>query len=458
MNGPNKGQKTPEGSTLRDSLLKKLSMEGVENASEQASEEAYVTWAGRSAPHLSAVADLPELEELRERVSRFGELLPRLNIGLGGLRLEPDWELPSWLKGTPARLEALDRPSDEWVGIVELSEAQQRWVSNALTIGEARDGGGAFVVIADEADAGVHVTASTSIFRTLSELPGIGFASSHSPTALRTPLARLLHVHRDADGNVAVGPAGLVSDAQDTAKRLGVDLIDLLATQYLAVIVEGEHDQAVLKEIFDGEHHLDRMLIIPGRGHKGMHAVPDATVLVDFTDLHILVIVDNARNERFHPVIETIRSLTAAGRSPDAALRESGIDDLSRTARPEERTLIEILDRATRNRSLNRLDVHGLPVGDIFMLFSPEAFGLDSDWGTYERQHAEYQRQHAGPSQGRPKSIKDWLKAEHGATISKKTVEEAVRNLDDYPPDLLTLREVVEVALDLATLDHGLSN
>jgi len=449
MNGPNKGQKTPEGSTLRDSLLKKLSMEGVENASEQASEEAYVTWAGRSAPHLSAIAELPELEELRAKVSRFGELLPRLKIGLGGLRLEPDWELTSWLKGTPARLEALDQPSDEWVGTAELSEAQQRWVANALTIGTAREGGGAIVVIADEADAGVHVTASTSIFRTLSELPGIGFASSHSPTALRTPLARLLHVHRDADGNVTVGPAGLASDAKVSTDKLGVDLIDLLATRYLTVIVEGKHDRAVLEEIFDGEDHLDRILIIEGRGTRAMTGIPDATLLVDFTDQQILVIVDNARNRRFRPVVEALKLFQADGRSTKAALKESGFKDLRSGATPEERTLLEIIERSYSRRIIDRFDIHGLPTRDVAQLLPAELFGLEADWPKLEKDYK---------SDRTDRDFKTWLREEHDVSITMKTIKKAVRNLDEYSPGLLALREAVEVALDLATLERGLSD
>ncbi len=428
---------------------KALSVEGVENASEQVSEEVYVTWAGQSAPHLSAIAELPELEELREKVSRFGELLPRLKIGLGGLRLEPDWELLSWLKGTPAKLEALDQPSGEWVETAQLSEAQRRWVANALTIGAAQEGGGAIVVLADEADAGVHVTASTSIFRALSELPGIGFASSHSPTALRTPLARLLHVDRDADGNVTVGPAGLSSDAKVSTDELGVDLIDLLATRYLTVIVEGAHDRVVLEGILDGEDHLDRMLIIEGRGTRTMKGIPDATLLVDFTDQRILVIVDNVRNERLQPVVEALKLFQADGRSTKAALKESGFEDLRSGATPEERILLEIIERSYSRRIIDRFDIHGLPTRDVAQLLPAESFGLEVGWPKLEK---DYKSDRTG------RDFKTWLREEHGVSITIRTIRKAVRNLDEYSPGLYALREAVEVALDLATLERGLSD
>ena len=454
----------PEGSMLRQFLLEEL--EPVDPEADQA-----IMWTGSDTGVLTDhgfagewfagdFSEFSSLNRLNDRVSGYGEALSQLGIGLGGLRLKVEAELAAWTEGNAVSLEVFDQPSGNWVGVDQLSESQCRWVGYILEIEDEIWDDGAevrLVVIADEVDAGVHVTASTLIFDYLSGLPGATYASSHSPTALRTPRARLRHVHRDHDGSMAVTAALPTGDAQDTAKRLGVDLLDLLATKYLAVIVEGLHDEAAIETLFSGEPILDRTLIIPGRGIKGMHAVPDATLLVDFTDLQILVIVDNARNERFQPVIETIRSLTAAGRSPDAALRESGIAGLSRTASPEERTLIEILDRATRNRSLDRLDVHGLPVSDVAMLFPPEAFGLDADWGTYERQHAEYQRQHAKIGQGRPKPFKGWLKVEHEATISKKTIETAVAGLDDYNDGLLGLMEAIRSSFTAAEISRALS-
>jgi len=454
----------PEGTMLRHFLLEELEPGNPE--ADQA-----IMWTGSRGGFLTDYgfagqwfagdfSEFTHLNLLKDRVSGYGEALSQLGIGLGGLRLKVEAELAAWTEGNAVSLEVFDQPSGNWVGVDQLSESQRRWVGYILEIEDEIWDDGAevrLVVIADEVDAGVHVTASTLIFDYLSGLPGATYASSHSPTALRTPRARLRHVHRDHDGSMAITAALPTGEAQDTAKRLGVDLLDLLATKYLAVIVEGLHDEATIETLFIGEPILDRTLIIPGRGTKGMHAVPDATLLVNFTDLQILVIVDNARNERFQPVIETIRSLTAAGRSPDAALRESGIDDLKRTASPEERTLIEILDRATHNRSLDRLDVHGLPVSDVAMLFPPEAFDLDADWVTYEKQHAEYQRQHAEIGQGRPRTFKAWLKAEHEATISKKTIKTAVAGLDDYNDGLLGLMEAIRNSFTAAEISRALS-
>ena len=408
-------------------------------------------WTGDEAAHLRGdFGEFPQLDELSARVSKFGGALQQIGLGLGGIRLKVEQHFTTWLDGHPVYLEVLDEPSGTWVDLDQLSEAQRRWVGHILAIGEAVDEANQLerpvVVIADEADGGVHVTASTSVLHYLSGLHGVAYASSHSPTALRTPRARLRHVYRDKGGAVAVTSAVVSGDAQASANRLGVDLLDVLATKYLAVMVEGLHDKVAIEGLFKDEPILDRTLIIEARGTKGMHAIPHAQLLVDYSDLQILVVVDNARNERFQPVINTICSLTAAGRSPESAIRESGLGELERGSTPEERTLIEIVKRAASNGSLGRLEVHGLPVKDVAMLLPPESFGLDGTWSTYERQHA---------ATGQGRNFKKWLKDEHGATISKKTVQSAVANLDSYNDGLLELRKALQNSFTAAEIHQA---
>jgi hypothetical protein len=389
------------------------------------------------------------LEGLVGQVRQFGELLPLLSIGLGGLRLEPDWNPASLLEGVPAELMALDEPSGEWVSMEELSDAQQRWVGNALAIGQALETGHAVVLVGDEADAGVHVKASMSIFGTLSGLPGVGFVTSHSPTALRTPRVRLLHVCRDIDGKVSVGPAGLSSDVAAVALELGVDVTDLLATKYLTVIVEGMHDKIVLDGILEGEGCLERMVIIEGRGTRAMHGIPDAKLLVDFTDHLILVVVDNARGQLLRPVLESLQSSHLDHRTKKAGLRDSGLEKLQRGATPEERFLLEIIERCYMRGVIGRLDVHGLPARDVVQLLPAESFGLNVDWPQLNKEYR---------SDRTDRNFKTWVKETYGVSIKEGTVKKAVKELDEYPEGLIAFREAVEIALMRATLERGLAN
>jgi hypothetical protein len=441
--GPEGKRVELEGHLIREDVLDDVQVEEVASTSKGAEEglsESPLMWAG---------IDSDRIEGLARQVSQFGELLPLLKIGLGGLRLEPDWNIASWLEGTPAEVKALDEPSGEWVSVDELSDAQRRWVGNALTIGQARETSQAMVLVGDEADAGVHVKASMSIFSTLSGLPGVGFVTSHSPTALRTPRARLLHVCRDVDGKVTVASAGLASDAAVAADDLGVDVTDLLASKYLTVVVEGMHDEIVLKGIMKGESILDRILIIPGRGTYAMKGIPDATLLVDFTDHQILVVVDNTRGQRLQPVVESLKSSHSNRKSRKAGLKESGLKELQSEATPEEKMVLEIIERSYSRGFIDRLEVYGLPTRDVVELLPAESFGLDTDWPQLGR---EYRSGRKG------RNFKTWLRETHGVSLKEPTVKKAVRDLDEYSEGLLALREAVEGALTRATLERGLSN
>ncbi len=443
------------------------------------SDSTELLWSGPDATALEVIAEFPQFDAFRDRVSAFGDLLPRLQIGLGGLRAEPTWWLPDWIDGKPVRLEALDQPTDTWVGIGDLSDAQRRWVAIAIQIGEARKeaarpryareqrpgihtnwgkelrqttlaGGyaGSIALFGDEIDAGVHVAASKAIFRTLAEIPGIGFVSSHSPTALRTPLVRLVNVHRNDSGKIAVTSPGLADDVEKTARRLGIDLTDVLASMYLAVIVEGSHDRIVIEELIRGEEYTDRMFVIEGRGTRSMTAVADSRLLVDFCDLRLLIVLDNVGNDRFKPVLDSLKNLCNQGVAVRNAIKESGLEQLRSESTPEERTLIEILERGACRRVLDRIDIHGLPARDIAELLPPNSFGLEHDWSHYGNEFR---------STGRGRDFKTWLREEYHVSISQKTLKKAVTGLDQMTDALIALQEAVLVAAEMASRDRGLS-
>ena len=437
-------------------------------------------WSGPTASNLEAVAEFPEFDALMSEVAEYGELLPRLDIGLGGLRVEPVWRLPAWIEGRPAHLEALDLPTDTWVRVSDLSDAQCRWVGIAIQIGEAREtaaqsffsregysgtgytmtdrarlenspaggGAGTIALFGDEIDAGVHIAASRAIFETLSEIPGIGFVSSHSPTALRTPLVRLVNVHRDSSGRMAITSPGLGGDVEKTAHRLGVDLTDVLASMHLAIIVEGSHDRIVIEELLRGEENTDRIIVIEGRGTHSMTAVADSRLLVDYCDLRVLIVLDNVDNARFKPVLESLQDLCAQNQPVGKAIKESGLELLRSESTPEERALVEILERGARRGILDRIDIHGLPARDIAELLPSNSFGLEKDWSDYGKEFR---------SAGRGRDFKTWLREEYGVSISQKSIRKAITGLDQMTDGLIDLHQALLVAAALASRDRGLS-
>jgi hypothetical protein len=464
----------PWDEVIRDSFERGMRPADVRPSS--SSDSTSLLWSGPESTALESDAEFPEFEAFRDRVAAFGDLLPRLGIGIGGLRVEPNWWLPDWIDGKPVRLEALDQPSDAWVEVSDLSDAQRRWAAIVIQIGEAQEEAlkpwfarpsvakllwgpptmrfgpsirtGSIAVFGDEIDAGVHVAASKAIFRTLAEIPGIGFVSSHSPTALRTPLVRLVNVHRNDTGRIAITSPGLSDDVQEAALRLGIDFTDVLASMYLAVIVEGSHDAIVIEELLRGEDNTDRMLLIEARGARSMTSIADARLLVDFCDLRLLIVLDNVANDRYQPILESLKNLSDQGVAVKKAIKESGLEELQMDSTPEERTLNEILERGARRGILDRIDIHGLPARDIVELLPASSFGLEHDWPHYGKEF----RSTSGTS-----NFKTWLRDEYHVSISKKTIRKAVTGLDQMTDGLVALQEAVLVAAGMASRDRGLS-
>jgi hypothetical protein len=294
----------------------------------------------------------------------------------------------------------------------------------------------------------VHIAASRAIFEMLSEIPGIGFVSSHSPTALRTPLVRLVNVHRDSSGRMAIASPGLGGDVEKAAIRLGIDLTDVLASMYLAIIVEGSHDRIVIEELLRGEEHTDRIIVIEGRGTHSMTAVADSRLLVDYCDLRVLIVLDNVDNDRFKPVLESLQALCDQNLPVGKAIKESGLELLRSESTPEERALIEILERGARRGMLDRIDIYGLPARDIAELLPSSSFGLEKDWSDYGKEFR---------SAGRGRDFKTWLREEYGVSISQKSIRKAITGLDQMTDGLIGLQEAVLVAAALASRDRGLS-
>jgi hypothetical protein len=477
----------PDETAVGNELKNRWLMGSVKSDSTSDSSDTSLLWLGPSASSLETVAEFPEFDALRGKVAEYGKLLPKLSIGLGELRVESNPRLPAWIDGRPARLEALDLPTGNWVQIGDLSDAQRRWVAIAIQIGEAReeaaqsfidrenfdrspfysryhrdryildDGrAGSIALFGDEIDTGVHIAASKAIFKTLSEIPGIGFVSSHSPTALRTPLVRLVNVHRNSGGRVAIASPGLGGDVEEAAIRLGIDPTDVLASMYLVIFVEGSHDRIVIEELLRGEENTDRIFLIEGRGTHTMKAVADARLLVDYCDLRILIVLDNVRNDRFKPVLESLQALCDQNVAVGRAIRESGLEHLRSESTPEERVLIEILERGARRGILDRIDIHGLPALDISELFPPSSFGLEKDWSDYRKEHwSDYRKDLK--SAGRGRNFKTWINDEYGASISQRSIEDAVTGLDHMPDSLVALHEAILVAAAIASRDRGLS-
>jgi hypothetical protein len=242
-------------------------------------------------------------------------------------------------------------------------------------------------------------------------------------------------VNSDDQNRVHVSALDVAGPIEDIAEELGVMASDLLGLKRGFVLVEGEHDVAVINGLFD---HLpdfkaisDQIAVIPMRGHRNMPAESDSEIILSYTSASLLFVVDNARNEELSGLRGKAIQLLNSGMKPEKVIAELKLRDSRDSSSPEERTIYQIMERSIQKRQLSRINFFGLSVKDVIMLFSPEHFGLTQSWQELEVLF--------GARVDRQLNFKDFLRSQ-GATISTAKVRAAISAIErDWPSDLLAL-------------------
>ena len=380
-------------------------------------------------------------EAFQNFVGQVGHDLASLQIGLSDLRVDISSNIRDWMAGVPFTLNAKVSGTGDWAPYKSLSSAQKKSVDIAIQLNKLNRGKGSssnsgdVIVIGDEIDNGFHLQAIDSLYRYIALNVPIAYVASHSPVALRTPWLSKIHVNSDDQNRVHVSTLEVEGRVENIAKELGVMASDLLGLKRGFVMVEGEHDVAVIKGLFD---HLpdfkgisNQIAVIPMRGHRNMAAESDSTIILSYTSASLLFVVDNARNEELSGLRDRAIQLLNTGMKPDKVITELKLRDFRDSSSPEERTIYQIMERSIQKRQLSRINFFGLSVKDIIMLFPAENFGLKQSWEELEKSFKT--------RLDRDMNFKDYLRSQ-GATISTAKVKLAIAAIErDWPSDLLAL-------------------
>ena len=380
-------------------------------------------------------------EAFQTFVGQIGRDIASLQIGLSDLRVDVSSSIREWMAGVPFTLNAKVSGTGDWAPYKSLSSAQKKSVDIAIQLNKLNRGkgpssnSGDVIVIGDEIDNGFHLQAVDSLYRYIALNVPIAYVASHSPVALRTPWLSKIHVNSDDQNRVHVSALDVAGPIEDIAEELGVMASDLLGLKRGFVLVEGEHDVAVINGLFD---HLpdfkaisDQIAVIPMRGHRNMPAESDSEIILSYTSASLLFVVDNARNEELSGLRGKAIQLLNSGMKPEKVIAELKLRDSRDSSSPEERTIYQIMERSIQKRQLSRINFFGLSVKDVIMLFSPEHFGLTQSWQELEVLF--------GARVDRQLNFKDFLRSQ-GATISTAKVRAAISAIErDWPSDLLAL-------------------
>jgi hypothetical protein len=322
-----------------------------------------------------------------------------------------------------------------FIKLDNLSAAQLRWAkfSIKLALSEAVDDR-PILVLLDEPEAGLHRRAERHLVGGLAELcekPNVSvIVATHSPSFLRSDLAKLIHVRRDLDHKIVA--QAMTNDIRNKMFELGLDPSDLLQLCRGILLVEGSHDVAVMDGLFGDILRNSGIQIFPMRGAKGLKEVVDAQLLFDFTDVPLTIMLDNSSTEK----IEMLWNKACVLFDEDNDSDWLGALEELRKSSPggEGKFLKEFCSKAIKSTERHRVQFAMLAAPDI-LDYLPIEFFLDEKVlaSTGFTHWNEFRQLRKTEGEG---DFKKWLTEKYGADFSIPTIERAVAGIASISADL----------------------
>jgi predicted ATP-dependent endonuclease of OLD family len=298
---------------------------------------------------------------------------------------------------------------------------------------------GATILVIDEPESGLHRRAERFLAQGLHNLTsemGIQLVvATHSPSFLKLNDAQLVHIYTTSDGGTEIEE--LNPELSSRLDEFGLDKSDLLQLCRLFVVVEGLHDEIVLKELFGTELSNAGIEVFSLRGLKNLKNSSDAQLLFKFTDANVIYVTDNENGFR----IEEIWS-RAQVTDQDQQLGVLSEITLGRKSN-EAGFLKEFMKMALDMNSKNRMHFAALDAPDILEYLPVAAFtGHKSDftWASLREEFATVEK---------ATDFKKWLTEKYKFDFSEENVREACLSLDYIHSDLTSL---LTTLLDLANI------
>jgi hypothetical protein len=335
----------------------------------------------------------------------------------------------------------VDPTSSAEVAVEDLSQAEGRWARfairwalEALTLGRIPA-----VVVVDEPEAALHRSAEEHVARGLDALTVGGtqvVVATHSPLLIDEPTTALYEVRKTSGRSELCALASLEREALG---RLGLRPSDLLRRHRVFVLVEGEHDEIVLRRLCGEQLREARAEIIAIRGGSKLPRTTDSQMLFDFTDAHAVAVLDNVDAQYVRRVWEEARCRESTSG------REEAIDHIDEAFKNAPRKSAEYdwiatwLKRALARGLSSRLEPYGLRAQDIIEYLPVDVLvpGGGHDWQALRAEHAL-----ALPTQDKAKGLHDfktWLTRVKGADTSVDNIRRAVEAVRDVPEEILHL-------------------
>lgn len=282
-----------------------------------------------------------------------------------------------WLHGRVPSWVYRDGSSERELPIESLSDTQYRWATMVTGVAEMRSADVPMIFLCDEPERGLHLSVERRLPGTLSRISsreGMSVVvATHSHYMLAHPAVEVARVDRSY-GTTALLPTTLsVVDSvarRRTQAELGLSAAELNTLMNVAVVVEGLHDEIVFSGLI--RECLDRSSagVFPMHGGTGAQSLAEARLLIDGTDVEILVVLDNLDQKRVAPIWQLAKDRAAVGAVDDA---RTALAELRMGGKNSERKYLHQLgDVALATGCFDRLHIVGLTRPDV-ICYIPEA-------------------------------------------------------------------------------------
>ena len=287
-----------------------------------------------------------------------------------------------------------DQNRNEWTELNEASLGQQHVVCVLLTLAFlnelSRDSHESVLVLADEIDSRLHWTASTALMSAISQYleemdDGRGIVSTHSiPSLGRPELAGCATVFAERELSTFTYSSGRELDIEQFSTLLGTDPLDSIRLSKLVLLVEGQHDEDIIRKVvLNLVPDPSRVVIVNARGIYAWGGL--MSNLLRHSEIPVLLIHDKRdiilekewgdfvqryNNGEGFEVWDESSFATMYKELTMKTLRETGDDELEKLLLLIKDAVYEG-DRSLANRmSIFGLDAHDivdfLPIGDFF--------------------------------------------------------------------------------------------
>ena len=263
---------------------------------------------------------------------------------------------------------------------------------------------------------------------------GVALFTTHSSATISTGFVKRLFTRKNMDGTFDI-TTDHSHDNLGVQYQLGLNELEVSLLKKLVIIVEGTHDELIIRNLFYKDNaEMDDLWFVPARGASGFSQVWGAGL--GLFSQPVLLVYDKKNLELEFSWDKA--KLLAQNKSATEVWKESGLKAMIssiadrrkrrqiRSGDIETESVLHTMKKALDDNQSQRLSLHGLDADDIVMLIPPKYFPKVSDWEEVKR----------------IAKINHWTGAEWKAEfgVTARTIADALKmNQDEVSPEFQQL-------------------